>query len=181
MLKHNLPLAVVGRRLRVLIAEALTPCPSPASGRGELLLDARLALLVLVAMIVGGCGRDGPQRVIVSGTVTFRGEPLKDGQIRFVPAEGTKAPISGTTIIDGRYAVQVKGGVPVGTHRIEIVAFRPDPRFRELTESLGPDATELERPPEQQYIPEKYNTKSELEITIPPDSRKITRDFELSD
>ena len=34
MLKHNLPLAVVGRRLRVLIAEALTPCPSPASGRG---------------------------------------------------------------------------------------------------------------------------------------------------
>ena len=132
-------------------------------------------------MMVIGCGSGGPERVIVTGTVTYQGQPLKEGQIRFFPTEGTEAPMSGGDIVDGQYAIRVKGGVAVGTHRVEIVAHRPDPRFRELTESLPPNATELERPPGQQYIPEKYNKSTTLEITIPPGSRKTTKDFELTE
>jgi len=135
----------------------------------------------LLAVSLTGCGREGPERVVVSGTVTFGGEPVKEGQIRFFPTTDTQAPVSGAEIADGEYAVRAKGGVPVGTHRIEIVGYRPDPKYRELAESLPPDATELERPPQQQYIPAKYNTQSELEITIPPGSAAITRDFRLTD
>ncbi len=140
-----------------------------------------LPLLVLVAAMLTGCGREGPERVIVSGTITYRGEPLKEGQIRFFPTKGTQAPMSGADVVDGRYTVKAKGGVAIGTHRIEIIAHRPDPKYAELTKSLPPDATELERPPQQQYIPEKYNSQTELKITIPPDSRKITKNFELTD
>jgi hypothetical protein len=32
----------------------------------------------------------------------------------------------------------------------------------------------------EQYIPEKYNTRTELEITIQPGSRKITHDLDLT-
>jgi len=135
----------------------------------------------LVIVLAVGCGRDGPERTIVSGTVTYGGQPVEDGQIRFFPAKGTQAPMSGGRIVDGQYSVDTKGGVAIGTHRIEITAHRPDPKHRELTESLPPDATELERPPQQQYIPEKYNSRTELEITIPPESRKITKNFELTD
>ncbi len=133
------------------------------------------------ALAFAGCGSEGPERAIVSGTVSYGGEPIKAGQIRFIPSKGTKAPTSGAEIIDGRYTAEARGGVPVGTHRVEILAHRPNARFRELTESLPPDATELERPPRQQYMPAKYNTNSELEITIEPGSGTITENYELTE
>ena len=34
-------------------------------------------------------------------------------------------------------------------------------------------------PPRQQYLPEKYNTQSELTLTIEPGSGPITEDFVL--
>lgn len=128
-----------------------------------------------------GCGSSGPQRAIVTGRVTYRGQPVKEGQIRFFAIQGTKAPMNGAEIRDGLYTVDAKGGVVVGTHRVEIEGYRPDPRFRELAESLPPDATELERPPPLQYIPEKYNRKSELTIRVEPGSSEITEDFNLTD
>jgi len=32
-----------------------------------------------------------------------------------------------------------------------------------------------------QYLPEKYNTRTELRITIPAGSRPLVRDFDLTD
>lgn len=124
-----------------------------------------------------GCRRRGPERIVVRGTVTYQGEPLEYGQIRFLPAEGTEAPASGGYISGGRYVADGKGGVPVGTHRVEITGFRPDPKYAHLEGKLSGDADgEL---PTQQYIPEQYNTRSELTITIPPGSRRIEKNFEL--
>ena len=63
-------------------------------------------------LMLAGCGgQEGSERVVVSGTVTYRGEPLDDGEIRFLPIKGTKAPMSGAKIIDGQYAVEARGGV----------------------------------------------------------------------
>jgi len=135
----------------------------------------------LVVAAVGGCGRSGPERVVVSGTVTYQGKPVEDGQIRFVPAKGTEAPMSGGPIKDGKYAVDMKGGVPVGTHKVQILAHRFPPESLKILETLPPDATELEMPPREQYIPKKYNVNTTLEITIPSGSGKINRDFELTD
>ena len=39
---------------------------------------------------------------------TYQGKPLEKGQIRFVPAPGTRAPPSGGFIIDGRYTIDAK-------------------------------------------------------------------------
>jgi hypothetical protein len=73
----------------------------------------------------------------------------------------------------GRSSQSGVGGVPVGTHRVEIRAFCPD-------EDAEPDPLEGDLP-RKQYLPEKYNTKTEMEITIEPGSGKITKNFDLTD
>jgi hypothetical protein len=82
-------------------------------------------------------------------------------------------------IIDGKYSVEANGGVPVGTHKIKIIARHFDPKSRELAQTLAPDDPG-KPPPPPQYIPRKYNVMTELEITIPPGSRKITKNFNLT-
>ena len=45
---------------------------------------------VLATTAFFGCrANQGPERVVVAGTVTYRGEPIKRGVIRFVPSRGT--------------------------------------------------------------------------------------------
>jgi hypothetical protein len=129
-------------------------------------------------VIAGGCGRSGPERAVLTGTVTYQGEPVKEGLIRFIPIKGTEGPSWGAHIIDGRYNAYGKGGVPVGTQKVEIIAYRDRnvKRAAPPTDDMLADA----QSPREQYIPQKYNAKTELEITIPPGSGKTTRDFKLT-
>ena len=134
----------------------------------------------LTAALLSGCRGDrGPERVVVSGTVTYNGKPLREGEVRFVPLPAFPAPVTGALIVDGRYSTDGRGGVPVGTHKIQIEARRH--------KAEGPDVS---APPTgsrgfgfrgQQYLPAKYNANTELEITIPPGSPPITKDFQLTD
>ena len=130
--------------------------------------------LLLVACILGCSGRTGPERAIVSGSVTYDGQPVDDGMIRFVPAEGTKAPVSGAVIKAGRYTVDSHGGVPVGTRRVEILGNRPDPKAAPAQEVPG-----LEGVPSLQYLPAKYNQTSQLTLTVKPGGGRVTQDFAL--
>ena len=140
-----------------------------------------LCFACMAAAAVVGCGRGSSDRVVVTGTVTYRGEPLPSGRIHFVPAEGTKAPQSGAEIVDGKYTVDAKGGVPHGTHKIRITAQRVDPRYAGIGDSVPNDFQDVGGPPMQQYLPDKSNVRTELEITIPPDTGKITKSFDLVD
>ncbi len=137
-----------------------------------------LSLATILLINTVGCSENDPNRVHVSGSVTYQGEPVGDGFIRFMPKLGTKAPSSGGFIIDGKYTIDAKGGVPHGTHQVWIEAYRPDPRYQngeELPDGFM-DADELK----EQYLPEQFNRKSELEITIAPDSEPIEKDFHLT-
>ena len=93
-----------------------------------------------------------------------------DGQVRFSPQKGTKAPVVIEAISDGRYATEKSGGVPVGSYRIEILAFDPSTR--------GP--RNAEDPPRPQLLPAKWNSQSELELVVEAGKDKIARDFELT-
>ncbi len=133
---------------------------------------------MLFAALMIGCGSDGPERVVVTGEVTYQGKPLEKGQIRFEPAPGNKAPPSGGFILDGRYTIDAKGGVPLGPHKVTIEAYRAAAGH---AADDSAEQTAETAPPRQQYIPAKYNTNSELEITIEPGSGTITKDFKLTE
>lgn len=140
----------------------------------------RFVVLPVVCMLFSGCGEDGPERTIVSGTVTFNGHPIEMGLIRFVPARQTAAPVSGAEIRNGCYSVTKWGGVPVGTHRIEVIAHRARHQ-KGGAEPPSPVLNASGGQPMEQYIPEKYNIETTLEITIPSGSGKIVKDFDLTD
>ena len=55
-----------------------------------------------------GCGRPGPARQVVHGTVTFAGRPVPAGVIRFEPALalGNRAAMGEAVIRDGRYRTE---------------------------------------------------------------------------
>lgn len=123
-------------------------------------------------VLFGGCRDQGPQRVLVSGNVTYNGEPVAEGVIRFTPGEDSPMPMTAAAIINGAYKADLRGGVPVGTHKVEIEAYR-------MAEK---SATQMLRgsPPRIQYLPDRYNTKSELQITVESGSEDIIKDFALT-
>ncbi len=90
-----------------------------------------------------GC-RQSDNRVI-SGTVTYDGQPVKLGQVCFVPIEGTKGPLNAAMIIDGQYRIEARGGVQPGTYRVEVAAQMKTGRQRlvrgemeDITVQMGP-------------------------------------------
>jgi hypothetical protein len=111
--------------------------------------------------------------VVITGEVTYKGTPVQQGEIRLFPKEGTSAPMSGAIIKDGRFTADSLGGVPVGTFRAEVTGYRT----ARLTEGV-----DIEKQSDGgQYLPAKFNTKSELELVVPPTRGPITHDFHLKD
>jgi hypothetical protein len=131
--------------------------------------------LCMVALwLLAGCGRGSDiPRAIISGEVSYQGHPIARGAIRFVPVKGTQGPQAGAEIKDGAYLVNASGGVPLGTHRVEIQAFREKAAKRNLPAPLREHGGGW-----QQYLPPQYNLQSQLEVTLDETGGR-TRDFEL--
>jgi hypothetical protein len=133
------------------------------------------------AAVPSGCRRDGPERVKLSGTVTYRGEPVKTGQLRFIPTKGTEGPTEGAMIVDGQYQAIGKGGVPVGTYTVTILAWNRRAPRRDRPSPEEASGRPNDGAPRQQLLPAKYNSQSQLEITLKPGSGSIVQDFALTD
>jgi hypothetical protein len=120
---------------------------------------------LLAALPVGltGCG-GGTQ--VVSGTVTFDNEPVKEGHIAFVPADGKGG--GGGPVADGRYSVTL----PRGSYRVEVNASKS---MKLPAGQVGMDGAKEEV---RSYIPEKYNAKTELKAEVPSPTSPL--DFKLT-
>jgi hypothetical protein len=144
-----------------------------------------MQLLLCVALVAIGCRKQGIERAIVYGTVSFAGKPMPTGTIHFTPIEGTKTPPGAAQVVDGKYRVESRGGVPVGTHKIEIEAFRPlspDSPVAIEAARIAKEHPNLDFPPtREQYVPARYNTASELTISIPAGSKVVEHNLELTE
>jgi len=118
-------------------------------------------LLVAGALFAMVSCDSGPRRMGVSGSVTFRGAPLKDGTITFIPL-ATKTQ-SGTSIVDGKFAISSDKGLEPGTYRVSISS--PD----------GNTPVDPNTPPgpsgnftSKERIPADFNenSKREVEVTL---------------
>lgn len=128
--------------------------------------------LGLLAWTLSGCGGGGLERAEISGNVTADGQPVKRGQVRFVPTGQTKGPSWSAWIKDGHYTTAGSKGTPVGELRVEIRAYRAVPGFEHVADDG--DA------PYEQYLPPKYNLESKLRMTIEPGSVSVEKDFALT-
>jgi hypothetical protein len=125
-------------------------------------------LFAIALLAIGGCGSAHEiPRAIVEGTVTFNGKPIKNGQISFHPIEGTRGPVAAAPIADGKYIATNKGGVPIGKHQVIVKGYEAPPP------GSDPDAGAV------QFVPGKFNRKSELTAEIPSGESTVVRNFDL--
>src|SRR5262249_59581472 len=84
-------------------------------------LLAHLGPLALVLLLIAGCGGNSAH---VTGEVTYDGQPVGDGWISLLPADG-KGPSAGGPIEKGRYSVEnlVPGPKVVKIEAVKAVPF----------------------------------------------------------
>ena len=122
--------------------------------------------LLLLATALMGCGPGGSGELPVEGNVTFQDKAVDNGEIVFTPADGQTASIA-AKITAGKYACQL----PPGKSQVRITAYREVPGQFDNSNPGQPS------PLIEMYIPDEYNAKSTLEVTV--DSAKKDLDFEL--
>jgi hypothetical protein len=117
-------------------------------------------LFVLFVSFVVGCEKGEPKRYAVSGTVKYKGEPIKYGNITFRSDSGATA---GADIKDGKYEIPAVAGLPEGAYQVAITY--PDPKVP----APRPDEPPGESAAVREMLPAKYNEKSELTARIKAD------------
>jgi hypothetical protein len=106
-------------------------------------------------LCISGCSGDSEMpKVKVKGVVTYNGDVLSEGAIKFSPISGD-GPTTGAVIEEGNYSAEV----PPAPMRVEITSPRvtgtrkaydtPDSPMVDITEEM---------------IPARYNTKTELKF-----------------
>lgn len=148
----------------------------------------------ILAIGAFGCGSGDPLGVGVSGTVSYKGVPIKEGTITFVPIGGTVSPQAGANIDDGKYSIPRRGALSPGKYRVEILAFEDSgkesskgtqqaqmfgrPLEKITSDPVAADQLQKARTLKKNVLPARYNTDSELTREL-PDQSQFTIDFEL--
>lgn len=150
-----------------------------------------IAILAAIAM---GCGSGDPQGVGVYGTVTYKGQPIKEGLITFIPVDGSIGPRQGANIDDGKYAIPRRGALAPGKYRVEIRAFeegdKETPKSQRQAQMFGRPLEKITSDPgaadqlqkirmqKKNVLPARYNDDTELTKELPNESQ-VQVDFEL--
>ncbi|NLY01575.1 MAG: hypothetical protein GXY83_36265 [Rhodopirellula sp.] len=129
-----------------------------------------LILLLVGSLVLAGCGGSGgPSTYGVSGTVTFDGKPLPEGDIIFRDPAG-QSPSAAGRITDGKYAFESTAG-------------KKDVIIKAVGEVPGKfdESNPGEKVPVvEQYLPDRYNDKTTLSAEVTDSAGANTFDFELT-
>lgn len=125
----------------------------------------RIAFAVCILAI--GCGRsDIIPTTVVQGTVSYDGEPVQMGEIRLNPVDinqsGTAAKIEG-----GKF----RADSPLGQMKVVITAYR-EIKGKVVELNPGEKSAAVE-----QYIPTKFNEKTELQLEVKKGLEPVTFDL----
>ena len=140
------------------------------------LLRGWLICSLAIALPCFGCSSksDGrPERVPVTGSITFNEKPLQNAAIAFVPVGSSGPPATGATDSDGSYELMTfetaDGAIP-GSYNVSIVATGEDPnRNPDGSQKYSEEDPRWTQP--KSTIPEHYNDpiKSKLNATVSVD------------
>ena len=115
--------------------------------------------------LLGGCGKEGPVRYEITGTVLLDNQPVEEGVIYFEPLDGQGSQ-DGSIITNGEYRIPQDKGLFPGRYKIRIIAGDGAP-----TSGKGEP---LERRkgmrPGMERIPPDYNVKSNVVVEVKADA-----------
>lgn len=122
------------------------------------------ACLVLIV----GCSSSNTGRMAVTGTIRLDGQPLAHGSIVLIPVRPTRGPSVAAKVKEGAFDLPPTDGPAPGTYRVEI---RGDVLSQMPYDISDPREYLKHGPPRlpPDPIPSRYNSQSELEITVSAD------------
>ena len=129
----------------------------------------RICAVLIVLPVICGCRKSDRPTAPVSGAITLDGKPLAGGSIVSQPLAPQGSVIGGKGSAafcdaNGHFTLQTldgQDGAVIGEHRVRIYG----PRVQDATAS---DA-DARRNSAKEIVPAKYNHKTELTLTVPPD------------
>jgi hypothetical protein len=86
----------------------------------------RRAGALLVLLLIAGCGPSRPRLYPVTGTVTYKDQPVAGAQVTFVSAEGR--PAQGTTDAAGKFSLttfESGDGAATGSCKVTVAKLAP--------------------------------------------------------
>jgi hypothetical protein len=125
-------------------------------------------------LTIVGCNEANPLgRRPISGTVSFQGQPLEYGAIRFEPTGGENPVEAGAVITQGKYQIAEELGLPAGSYKVWITA-------PEQGQAAPVDEAPGETPRSQgkDRIPPQYNVQTTLVAEVPA-TGKAELNFDL--
>jgi hypothetical protein len=161
-------------------------------------MKTRFACLALLfaAFLAAGCGGAAGEGKI-TGKVTFKAQPLKEGVVRFYAENGAKMYLGGIRA-DGTYEID---HVPAGPVKIAIDVPQPvvqqkkgyrtmpdDPRAGQIPKGLPPEATRLQQnmpgkakktTGKAPAIPDQYRDPEKSNLTYEVKPGPQTKDIDL--
>lgn len=122
----------------------------------------QIAWVVLPALLMLGCGQQGPKLVNVEGTLTVNGKPIEGALIEFQPDDPNGSPSYGATNAEGHYELEFnpqRKGALIGMHTVRIT-------------------TENENLRKPELLPPTYHTQSQQKYEV-KDQRNNVIDFSI--
>jgi hypothetical protein len=126
-----------------------------------------LALNGVALLTLAGCGSDGKREI--SGAVTFDGQPLAQGTIDFVPADG-EGPTAAARIAEGKYTLEVQPG----KKKVVIHGYRETGQRHAVPDDPNSPLV----PILEEIVPARYHSPTELLREITGDGSTV--DFEVT-
>jgi hypothetical protein len=125
----------------------------------ELMARFRISLLALISTVVlSGCGSDDGlgRRYAVSGTITYKGQPLEKGAITFYPVTPDPKGVNNganAAIVGGKYQLSTRGDsdgafegeyvVAIESKDVDMTAAKSGRCFKGLSQGEEPDPFEI--------------------------------------
>ncbi|GAA4431440.1 carboxypeptidase-like regulatory domain-containing protein [Bremerella cremea] len=127
---------------------------------------AWLSVALLVVLVGGGCTPSPYGDLgLVTGTVTYEGQPYPNAMVLFTPTAGGR-PSRGITDESGKYELiyirTTRGALP-GDHTVMITTVPPPSEERKIF---------------KETLPPRYNTRTELQHTVELGENVIDFDLE---
>ena len=135
-------------------------------------------LVITVVMLAAlGCSGGGEGLAVVKGKITYRGKPVPNGTINFLPDDSNKPSATGEIQPDGSYALQTflqnrpSDGAVIGKHKVVIVA------MEDMASRLPEERIPLPPP----IVPIKYTSPATSDLTAEVEDKENTINFDLQD
>ncbi|MBN9119012.1 MAG: carboxypeptidase regulatory-like domain-containing protein [Planctomycetes bacterium] len=118
----------------------------------------RLLLVAALAAAAAGCD-SGSKLCPVSGTITYKGQPLDSGSVTFLFIN-PPGPAGGALVTNGKFKIAAPNGLEPGTYRVQISS--PKGPGERTPEQIAAGAST----PAKERIPPNYNTQSTLTVEV---------------